>query len=250
MIAESVQMKYSRSEEIEENALLHLRRSGIYQITNRQGFCKYVGKSVDIADRWRHHIQELRQNRHCNAHLQNAWNKYGRRHFLFSVIEFCRPGELTEREQYWINKLSPEYNVVTDVVRWVSTAHKKRNPKKRKTPHSEHPKNNPALPCNNPLHLPSKVPSATTPSELAKRLQGENRSGRSWRRIAREDYKDKVNFATLNRIANSGGKWLPKKRKILIALGLVARKPMPEWMKRWRRLPKEKREELIRRFVE
>lgn len=59
-----------------------------------------------------------------------------------------------------------------------------------------------------------------TPSELAECLLSENRSGRSWRRIAREDYGDRVNFVTLNRIARTGGSWVPKKRKILVVLGL------------------------------
>ena len=63
---------------------------------------------------------------------------------------------------------------------------------------------------------------------LAKRLQDENDRGRSWRRIAREDYGNKVHFATLNRIAIHGGEWLPKGRNVLIALGLKHRH-MEEW---------------------
>jgi hypothetical protein len=60
---------------------------------------------------------------------------------------------------------------------------------------------------------------------LAKRLLSENQSGRSWRKIAREDYGDKVNFATLNRIAIHDGKWVPKSRKIQRVLGLIEPKP-------------------------
>ncbi len=63
---------------------------------------------------------------------------------------------------------------------------------------------------------------------LAKRLLSENNSGRSWRKIAREDYGDKVNFATLNRIAIHDGKWVPKDRKIQRVLGLIEPKP-EEW---------------------
>jgi hypothetical protein len=73
---------------------------------------------------------------------------------------------------------------------------------------------------------------------LASALLRENRRGRSWRTIARDDYQDRVNFATLNRIATSRGEWLPKDEEILKVLGLVTiRSPyavMPRW---WNRTP-------------
>jgi hypothetical protein len=73
---------------------------------------------------------------------------------------------------------------------------------------------------------------------LASALLRENRRGRSWRTIARDDYGDRVNFATLNRIAISKGDWLPKDEEVLKVLGLVTtRSPyavMPRW---WERSP-------------
>jgi hypothetical protein len=60
-----------------------------------------------------------------------------------------------------------------------------------------------------------------TAFDLADYLLRENRGGRSWRTIAREDYGDRVHFATLNRIALSGGGWLPRDRRVLRVLGLV-----------------------------
>ncbi len=93
-------------------------RSGIYEIVNDKGFHKYVGQSMDITYRWKSHLGDLRRNKHGNAYLQNAFNKHGERHFSFAVIEFCKPGELLEREQYWIDKLKPEYNIVRDVLHW------------------------------------------------------------------------------------------------------------------------------------
>lgn len=55
---------------------------------------------------------------------------------------------------------------------------------------------------------------------LARRLLRENKHGRSWRTISREDYNGNVNHATLNRIANSKGEWLPKDEGLLMTLGL------------------------------
>lgn len=58
----------------------------------------------------------------------------------------------------------------------------------------------------------------------------------SWREIAFHVYNDKVNFATLNRIAKSKGKWLPKNEDILKTLGLIKpRNPfviLPKWFDR------------------
>ena len=68
--------------------------------------------------------------------------------------------------------------------------------------------------------------------KLARSLLRANRRGYSWRQIA-ADYPG-VHFATLNRIANSGGEWLPKDDETLIALGLKKLKPtgprLPSWL--------------------
>ena len=65
------------------------------------------------------------------------------------------------------------------------------------------------------------TPSAAA---LAAELQELHNALRSWRKVQRLHYPA-VNFATLNRVARSGGEWLPKDRRILIALGLVKAKP-------------------------
>ena len=44
-------------------------------------------------------------NRHCNKHLQRAYNKHGKSKFLFFVLERCKSETCVEREQYWIDKL-------------------------------------------------------------------------------------------------------------------------------------------------
>ena len=68
--------------------------------------------------------------------------------------------------------------------------------------------------------------------KLANRLRRENRHGRSYRRIAREDYPARkpdgtpvVKQGTLNRIATTKGEWMPVRDDILIALGLKKARP-------------------------
>lgn len=89
-----------------------LQRAGIYAVITTAGICKYVGQSHCIAKRWRSHKHALKRNEHPNPHFQNAWNKYGERHFRFVILEFCQIHELNSLEQHWIDELRPEYNIV------------------------------------------------------------------------------------------------------------------------------------------
>ena len=77
---------------------------GIYKIENLINGSIYIGQSIDIEKRWSTHISILNQNNHYNAHLQNAWNKYGSENFKFSIVEECEQFELNDREIYWIDK--------------------------------------------------------------------------------------------------------------------------------------------------
>jgi len=63
----------------------------------------YIGQSIDIKHRWKDHIFLLKNGTAHNAHLQNAWNKYGEYNFLFEVIDVCSVEMLVDREDYWIN---------------------------------------------------------------------------------------------------------------------------------------------------
>lgn len=89
-------------------------KTGIYRITNTVNNKFYIGSSKDIKNRWRKHRYDLKHNCHPNQHLQNAWNKYGESVFAFDVIEVCelKKEVILEREQYYIDTLNPQYNIV------------------------------------------------------------------------------------------------------------------------------------------
>jgi len=72
----------------------------------------YVGSSIDYQKRGRRHLSELKNNKHKNIHLQNAYNKYGREAFVFSLIEeVLDKALLIEKEQYYIDLLLPKFNI-------------------------------------------------------------------------------------------------------------------------------------------
>lgn len=83
---------------------------GIYRIKNPINNKIYIGSTKNIEARWAKHRALLRHNKHQNAHLQNAWNKYGENAFIFEVIEECKIEDLINREQFFIDNLNPEYN--------------------------------------------------------------------------------------------------------------------------------------------
>lgn len=89
-------------------------KSGVYVIKNLVNNKLYIGSStMRVVKRIEHHISMLRANKHKNAHLQNAFNKYGETSFSASIIENTEKHNTLEREQYWINQHSFDdlYNI-------------------------------------------------------------------------------------------------------------------------------------------
>ncbi|MDR5728314.1 MAG: GIY-YIG nuclease family protein [Terriglobia bacterium] len=77
--------------------------SGIYKIENKVNGKFYIGSAVKLQARFNSHRHMLRQNRHKNAHLQAAWNKYGPDSFEFSTLLYCRRQDVLLYEQICID---------------------------------------------------------------------------------------------------------------------------------------------------
>lgn len=82
--------------------------SGVYQIKNLIDGNVYVGSTQDLKGRKSKHLRMLKNNNHHSNYLQNAYNKYGKENFEFSVIEYCE--NYLEVEQLYLEKLNPVYN--------------------------------------------------------------------------------------------------------------------------------------------
>ncbi len=85
--------------------------SGVYYILNIINGKRYIGSSVNIKQRWRAHLRELRNGIHCNSHLQRAFDKYGEAVFVFEILENTERTKCVQREQYYLDLLLPEYNL-------------------------------------------------------------------------------------------------------------------------------------------
>ncbi|MFA5207189.1 MAG: GIY-YIG nuclease family protein [Candidatus Paceibacterota bacterium] len=77
----------------------------IYRILNIINGCFYIGSAFNYKNRWSHHIHLLNKNKHDNIHLQRAWNKYGSKNFIFSIIiQIFNKNNLHEIEQQYLDK--------------------------------------------------------------------------------------------------------------------------------------------------
>lgn len=84
---------------------------GIYLIENLINGHKYVGRSVNIKNRWGQHLREVNKGGGYSIHA--ALRKYGIENFSFKVLEEVKDSkDLYDREIYWYYKLNPEYNEI------------------------------------------------------------------------------------------------------------------------------------------
>jgi group I intron endonuclease len=86
--------------------------TGIYAIRNIINNKVYVGSSKNIKNRWRNHRCQLNKRISHSPHLQNAWNKYGKENFIFSILAICEEKDLIFNEELWIHtlkSLNPEF---------------------------------------------------------------------------------------------------------------------------------------------
>ena len=75
--------------------------SGIYKIYCKSEDKSYIGKSINIEERWKQHLYELKKGNHINNKLQKVFNKYGKDNFEFSILkEIDDYYEITYYESY------------------------------------------------------------------------------------------------------------------------------------------------------
>jgi len=80
-------------------------KSGIYIITNVIDNKVYIGRSKNWKNRLNQHKSELRNNKHGNRHLQNAFNLYKEISFTFELLEEYEEEFLCSMENWWCNML-------------------------------------------------------------------------------------------------------------------------------------------------
>ena len=74
----------------------------------------YIGSSVDLSRRFRYYYNAnyLKLSSAKTMLINKALLKYGYDNFSLEILEYCDKSVLLEREQYFLDKLQPKYNLL------------------------------------------------------------------------------------------------------------------------------------------
>lgn len=83
----------------------------VYLWINNENGNKYVGSSVNLSVRM-YTYYSLRSLAKSNRPIDRALLKYGFSKFSLYILEYCTSENVLEREQYYLDLIKPEYNIV------------------------------------------------------------------------------------------------------------------------------------------
>ena len=87
-------------------------KSGIYKFTNKLTKDIYIGQSIDLAKRFIKYFNLSYLKSRDTLVISRALIKYGYSNFSLEILEYCEIANLTEREQFYIDRLNPNYNTL------------------------------------------------------------------------------------------------------------------------------------------
>jgi group I intron endonuclease len=71
-----------------------------------------VGSGLNLTKRLRTYFNQKELNRNPRP-IENALIKYGHKEFTLEILEYCPKDKLIEREQYYLDLLLPDYNILS-----------------------------------------------------------------------------------------------------------------------------------------
>lgn len=90
-------------------------KTGIYMWTNTITGDKYIGSAINLSRRLNNYLstnflnKELKKGKSA---IYSAILKYGYSNFKLDILEHCQSIDLIKREQFYFDKLNPEYNIL------------------------------------------------------------------------------------------------------------------------------------------
>lgn len=102
--------------DIEKNNIFSLARAQaengvVYCWVNNTNQKCYLGSSVNFTMRL-YKYYSAKHLYESNTAISKALNKYGYSNFSLHILEYCNKNEALNREQYQIDLLNPEYNIL------------------------------------------------------------------------------------------------------------------------------------------
>nr|YP_010029628.1 hypothetical protein J2C28_mgp28 [Beauveria lii]QOU11069.1 hypothetical protein [Beauveria lii] len=86
-------------------------KSGIYKWINNINGNTYVGSGLNLTKRIGDYFNESELKRNPRP-IHAALLKHGHDNFTLKILEYCKPDELIKREQYYLDLMKPEYNIL------------------------------------------------------------------------------------------------------------------------------------------
>lgn len=89
------------------------KKSGLYMWENKTNGKKYIGSAIDLSRRFSHYFSKeyLSYPKHKML-IYKALLKYGYSNFTLSILEYCSIEDLISREQFYLDSLIPQYNLL------------------------------------------------------------------------------------------------------------------------------------------
>ncbi len=87
------------------------KKIGVYRWINKINGNAYIGSSVNISVRM-YTYYSLRSLAKSNRPIDRALLKYGFSNFILEILEYCDKNNVIEREQYYMDLIKPQYNIV------------------------------------------------------------------------------------------------------------------------------------------
>jgi group I intron endonuclease len=98
-------------------------KSGIYMLTNKLTKDLYIGQSINISNRFKNYLNLSYLKSKDSLKISRALLKYGYSNFSLTILEYCDKSDLLVREQYFFDKLNPQYNLLKIAVNSLNLKH-------------------------------------------------------------------------------------------------------------------------------
>ena len=87
-------------------------KSGVYRWVNNISKNTYVGSAIDLSNRLSRYYHNSELTKKNARPISQALLKYGHSNFTLEILEYCSKDNLLERENYYLDTLKPEYNIL------------------------------------------------------------------------------------------------------------------------------------------
>lgn len=87
------------------------KKIGVYRLINKLNGKIYIGSSSNLSVRF-YTYYSLRYLAKNNRPMERALLKYGFSNFSLEILEYCNLENYIKREQYYLDYLKPDYNIV------------------------------------------------------------------------------------------------------------------------------------------